>query len=143
MLLINAALVFTMLGGAAPQIQMAATRVEPARVEPARVEPTRSCTAPSQVGTFRVTAMSADSTRSKVGIILLENVEGCLEASMLTDDAGPAIMDHVALAGDMLTGSIRMTTGVGRVSLRVSPAGIAGSIIDGRREWHVAGKRTS
>ena len=138
MLVINAALAFTLLGGAAPQLRMASTRAEPVRNEPAR-----TCMAPAKTGTFRVTAMTPDSANSKVGIILLENVEGCLEATFVTDDGGPAIIDHLAIAGDEITGSVRMAKGTGRVTLHVTDAGIAGSIVDGRHEWRVSGKRTS
>jgi hypothetical protein len=135
---VNAALAFTMLGGAAPQIQMSATRVDPVRTEPAR-----SCMAPAKTGTFRLTAMTPDSTNAKVGILLLENVEGCLEATFVMDDSGPAIIDHLSLAGDEITGSVRMTQGMARVSLRVNETSVAGSIVDGHREWRLSGKRTS
>ncbi len=138
MLFVNAALAFTLLGGAAPQIQMSATRLDPVRTEP-----TRSCMSPAKTGTFRVTAMTPDSTSSKVGIILLENVEGCLEATFVTDEGGPAIIDHLAMSGDEITGSVRMSRGLARVSLHVSETGIAGSIMDGRKEWRLTGKRTS
>lgn len=138
MLLINAALAFTLMGGAAPQLKIATARVEPTHNEPAR-----ACASPARTGTFRVTAVTTDSTNAKVGMILLENVDGCLEASMITDDNGPAIIDHLAVADDMITGSVRMTNGFGRVSLRVSDASIAGSIIEGRHEWKLAGKRTN
>lgn len=140
MFLITAAFAFSLMGGIAPQLRVVASpRVEPA----ARTEPTRSCAAPERTGTFRVTAMTRDSTNSKVGIILLENVEGCLEASMVTDENGPSIIDHLAITGDMISGSIRMTSGLGRVSLRVSDTGINGSIVQGRHEWSVTGKRTN
>jgi hypothetical protein len=138
MLFINAALVLTLLGGATPQLQMAATRVDPVRT---KSEP--SCMSPAKTGTFRVTAMTLDSTNAKVGIILLENVNGCLEATFVTDDAGPAIIDHLALTGDEITGSVRMMKGTGHVSMHVTEAGIAGSIMDGKREWRLSGKRTS
>ena len=139
MFLITAAFAFSLMGGIAPQLHVVATRVEPA----ARTEPTRSCAAPERTGTFRVTAMTRDSTNSKVGMILLENIEGCLEASILTDDNGPAIIDPVAVAGDMITGSIRMTGGLGRVSLRLTDTGIVGSILGTSRVGDVAGKRTN
>jgi hypothetical protein len=139
MLLINALLAFTILGGAAPQLKVAATP----RVEGAVSTPTRACPSTAHTGTFRVTTMTHDSSTSRVGMILLENVDGCLEALMLTDQNGPAIIDHLSVSGDMITGSIRMTHGLGRVSLRVSETGIAGSILDGRNEWSIAGKRTN
>jgi len=138
MFLITAAFAFSLMGGIAPQLRVVASRVDPPRTEP-----TRSCAAPERTGTFRVTAMTRDSTNSKVGMILLENVEGCLEASMLTDENGPAIIDHIALDGDMITGSIRMTSGLGHVSLRLTDTGISGSIVQGRHEWRVTGKRTN
>jgi hypothetical protein len=136
MLFINAVLALTLIGGA-PQLRAVATHIDPVRPVP-----TRSCAAPAHTGTFRVTAMTADSTNSKVGMIILENIDGCLEASMITDEGGPAIIDHLMIAGDTITGSIRMTSGIGRVSLNVSQVGIAGSITEGRHQWRLAGRRT-
>ncbi|HEY4132778.1 MAG TPA: hypothetical protein VGM50_19350 [Gemmatimonadaceae bacterium] len=135
---VNAALAFNLLGGVAPQIQMSATRVDAARLETQR-----TCMSPAKTGTFRLTAMTLDSTNAKVGILLLENVDGCLEATFVMDDGGPAIIDHLALSGDEITGSVRMMKGTARVLLRVNDAGLAGSIMDGRREWRLSGKRTS
>ena len=136
MLFLNVALALTIIGGA-PQLRAAATNVAP--VSPA---PTHSCAAPAHTGTFRVTATTADSSNSKVGMIILENIDGCLEATMITDEGGPAIIDHLMITGDTITGSVRMTSGIGRVSLNVTEAGIAGSIVEGRHQWRVAGRRT-
>ena len=42
------------------------------------------CAAPTQTGIFRITATNKDSTDAKVGMILLERVDDCLEASIIT-----------------------------------------------------------
>jgi hypothetical protein len=102
-----------------------------------------SCISPTQTGTYRFTALSKDSTSSKIGMIVLENIEGCLEATLLTDDAGPAIIDHLALQENVLSGNIRVSGGNAKVTLTLSSNGMIGSIADGKKEWKLAGRRTS
>lgn len=138
MFLVPAAFTFALLGGFAPQLKVSQQNAG----EPHPIA-TRMCNAPTQTGTFRITATTSDSTNSKIGLILLENVDGCLEASMITDESGPAIIDHVAVADDVLTGSIRMATGTAKISFHILPNGIAGSIVAGRSEWKLTGRRTS
>jgi hypothetical protein len=105
--------------------------------------PAVSCQAPIHTGTFRITAVTRDSSTAKIGMILLENVEGCLEASVVTDEGGPAIIDHVVLKDDTLTGSLRMHRGDARITLRFTAAGLEGTIGEGKTEWKLAGRRTS
>src|SRR3954470_9916676 len=50
--------------------------------------PERNCNAPAQTGIFRITALTKDSSSAKIGMILLENVANCLEASILIQDNG-------------------------------------------------------
>lgn len=103
----------------------------------------QSCTAPTQTGIFRIVALSKDSTSARLGMILLENVGDCLEASMLTDNAGPAVIDGLALSGDTLTGRVLLPTGSARVTLRLTATTIDGSIVDGKHVWSVSGRRTT
>src|SRR5581483_9197067 len=110
MFVVPAALTLALLGGVSPQLRVAQQNA----TEPHPVA-ARACTAPTQTGSYRITATTSDSTNSKIGLILLENVDGCLEASMITDEGGPAIIDHVAFADDVLTGSIRMVNGTAKI----------------------------
>jgi hypothetical protein len=105
--------------------------------------PAPSCVAPTHTGTFRFTALTKDSTNAKIGMIVLENIEGCLEATMLTDDAGPAVIDHLAFADSVLTGNVRVAHGTAKVTFRFTTVGLSGSIVDGKKEWTVAARRTS
>ena len=105
--------------------------------------PTPSCTTPTQTGTYRFTALNADSTNAVVGMIVLENISGCLEATMLTDDARAANIDHLTLADDVLTGNVRVPNGIAKVTLRFSSAGVTGSIVSGKKEWTLTARRTS
>jgi hypothetical protein len=108
--------------------------------------PQPSCAAAVQTGTFRFTAVDAHAgaaSSTRVGILVLENVDGCLEATMLTDTGAPSIIDDVRLSGDSLTGSIHTTAGRAKVSLHLDGARVAGSIVDDRHVWAVNGKRTS
>src|SRR3954470_19410571 len=105
--------------------------------------PPSPCPAPAQTGTYRFTALTKDSTHAKIGMIVLENIDGCLEATLLTDDGGPAIIDQLAMNADVLTGKLRVSTGTAKVTLRLTANGLTGSINEGRKEWSVAGRRTS
>lgn len=105
--------------------------------------PAQPCTAPTQTGTYRFTALNKDSTSSIVGMIVLENIDGCLEGTFITDDAAAAGMDHLVLTDDVLTGNLRVAKGSAKVTLRFTTAGLTGSIVDGRKEWKLAARRTS
>ncbi|MFI5229590.1 MAG: hypothetical protein ACHQWU_11010 [Gemmatimonadales bacterium] len=102
-----------------------------------------SCITPVQTGTYRVIAMKPDSSSARQAMLVLENIDGCLEATLVTDDRGPAVINHVVLIGDTLRGSVRTVAGTGTVEFRFSERAVTGSIIDGRQEWRVAGRRTS
>ena len=104
---------------------------------------TSTCQAPAHTGTFRVTAITRDSSVSKIGMILLENVDGCLEATMLTDDGGPAIIDKATVKDDVLTGSLRTRGGEAKITVRFTANGLEGTIGEGKSEWRLAGRRTS
>ena len=108
-----------------------------------RVVQAAECVAPEHTGTFRVVAASASATGGRPGLFVLENIGGCLEAMYITDDAAPAVIDGLSLNGDTLKGALRTSKGVAKVSLRFTGASLAGSIIQGREEWRVEGKRTS
>lgn len=105
--------------------------------------PSKSCIAPTQTGVFRITAMTKDSSNASVGLVLLESVNNCLEASIVADDAGPAIIERIALTDGMLTGRVHMRDGLADVSLRISSSDISGSIIAGKKSWIVSGRRTT
>jgi hypothetical protein len=105
--------------------------------------PEKSCTAPSQTGIFRITAITRDSTDAKLGMLLLEHIDNCLEVSMLLENGGPAVIDNLSFAGDVLTGRIRLPTGNAKVTLRITATDVAGSIVEGKHEWQVSGRRTS
>lgn len=103
----------------------------------------RACVAPERTGTFRLFASKADGTNPFPAVLLLENVEGCLEASFVTDARGPAFIDHLSVSGDTLTGSLNVTGSEARVTFRFSNTGVAGTIMEHKQEWRVEGKRTS
>jgi len=101
------------------------------------------CTTPTQTGIFRITAVTKDSTTAKIGMLLLENVENCLEVSILTEDAGPAVIDNLELKGDVLTGRVRLASGNAKVELKFASNSITGTIGEGKKEWLLSGRRTS
>lgn len=106
-------------------------------------QPSTACIAPTQTGVFRITAMTKDSSNASVGLVLLESVNNCLEASIVADDAGPAIIERVALSDGTLTGRVHMRDGLADVNLRISSSDISGSIVAGKTSWIVSGRRTT
>jgi hypothetical protein len=102
-----------------------------------------TCIAPERTGTFRIFADKAKGSQSVPAILMLENVDGCLEASVVTDDRGPALIDHLSLSGDTLKGSLNITGNPAQVTLRFDGSAVVGTIVDRQQEWHVEGKRTS
>jgi hypothetical protein len=104
---------------------------------------TRACITPTRTGTFRLLALSKKGNEPNTAILMLENIQGCLEVTFVADGNGPAIIDHVSVTGDTLEGSLRLSTGTAAVSFKFSDKEIAGSIVQGRREWRVEGRKTS
>ena len=102
-----------------------------------------ACSAPAQTGTYRITAFARDSSVARIGIIVLENVEGCLEATLVTDDGHPAIIERVSIKDDVLTGLIRVRSGDAAVKLHFSGKSLDGTIGEGKSAWTLAGRRTS
>jgi hypothetical protein len=101
------------------------------------------CAAPTQTGIYRITAVTKDSSIAKIGMVLMENVENCLEVSILTDDGGPAMMDNIQMDGDVLTGNVRLVSGPAKVTLRFAQNGISGTIGEGKKVWSLSGRRTT
>ena len=118
---------------------------EPAhtRVTPVHSEGTRTCIAPNRTGTFRLLAQNTKSNEPNTALLLLENIQGCLEVTFMAGSNGPAIIDGVSVSGDTLSGTMHTSTGTARVSLKFSDKDVAGSIVEGRREWKLEGRRTS
>jgi len=104
---------------------------------------TSTCITPTRTGTFRLLAMSKRGNEPNAAILMLENIQGCLEVTFVTDGHGPAIIDHLTVSGDTIKGSLRLSTGTATVSFKFSDKDVAGSIVEGRREWTLEGRRTS
>jgi hypothetical protein len=65
-------------------------------------------------------------------MIVLENVDGCLEATMLTDATAPTIIEHAAVTDRGLTGTVYVSSRPVKVTLDFAPAGATGSIVGAR-----------
>jgi hypothetical protein len=102
-----------------------------------------ACVSPERTGTFRVFATKPDGSQALPALLILENIEGCLEATFVTDSRGPAIIDHLSVAGDTLKGSLNVIGNPAQVTFRFDGSTVAGTIVDRRQEWRVEGKRTS
>ena len=66
--------------------------------------PAQACITPTQTGIYRIIATTKDSSDASVGLVLLENVGNCLEASIIADDGAPAMIENIALKDNVLTG---------------------------------------
>jgi hypothetical protein len=102
-----------------------------------------TCIAPERTGIFRVFAAKPDGSQTVPAMLVLENIEGCLEASFVTYDRGPANIDHLSLSGDTLKGSLNVTGSPAQVTFKFSGSSVAGTIMERRQEWRVEGKRTT
>jgi hypothetical protein len=104
---------------------------------------THACAAPARTGTFRIVATRANSTFSRPAMLVLENINGCLEITFVTDNVAPVIIDQLRVSADTVTGSIKLDTGAAEVALQFDGATVSGSIHQGRQQWLLAGRRTS
>ena len=118
---------------------------EPAQARATTVDSvaTRSCVSPARTGTYRVIAVAKKGSEPRAAMLVLENIQGCLEVTFVTDGVGPAIIDGLSLSGDTLKGSLRLSTGTAKVSFQFSDKNVNGSIVEGRHEWSLEGQRTS
>ena len=110
---------------------------------PARLPAPRACVAPARTGTFRVVATRANSTFSRPALLVLENIDGCLEITFVTDNVAPVIIDRLQATADSVKGSIRLDTGAADVALQFTGTNVSGSIHQGRLQWVLEGRRTS
>jgi siroheme synthase (precorrin-2 oxidase/ferrochelatase) len=126
-------------------LALALTGGEPAHARAVPVDSTgaKSCIAPARTGTYRVLAVSTKGNEPRAAILLLENIQGCLEVTLVTDASGPAVIDRVSVTENTLKGSLRLSTGTAQVSFQFSDKDVVGSIVEGRREWKLEGRRTS
>jgi hypothetical protein len=103
-----------------------------------------TCVAPENTGTFRVTASRVDGTQGIPALLLLENIEGCLEATLITDGSNPAAIVHLAKDGNALQGLINVSgASESAVTLRIDGMSIEGSIVGKKQTWKLEGRKTS
>ena len=114
-----------------------------ARAIPADSASPPSCIAATRTGTYRVLAVSKRGNEPRAALLVLENIQGCLEVTFVTDGVGPAIIDRLTLTENTLKGSLRLSTGTATVSFEFSDKDVAGSIVEGKHEWKLDGRRTS
>jgi len=103
----------------------------------------RTCVSPARTGTYRIVAVSKKGNEPRAAMLVLENIQGCLEVTFVTDGVGPAIIDRLSLTENTLKGSMRLSTGTAAVSFQFSDKEVSGSIVEGKHEWKLDGRRTS
>ena len=102
-----------------------------------------SCVAPARTGTFRMITTRLDGTYVRPALLVLENIDGCLEATFVTDGSSPAIIDRLEVDGNDLRGALKLSNGEAKFSVHFGESTVAGSITEGRQQWKVEGRRTS
>ena len=115
----------------------------PARAIPVDSAVARSCITPARTGTYRILAISKKGNEPRAALLVLEDIQGCLEVTFVTDGVGPAIIDRLSLTDTTLKGSMRLSTGTAVVSIQFSEKDVSGSIVEGKHEWKLDGRRTS
>jgi hypothetical protein len=105
--------------------------------------PKKACVKPERTGTFRVTATKLDGKHGVLALLLLENIEGCLEVTFVTDDRGPAAIDQLSLSSDTLKGRLNLPGEMAQFTLRFNGPAVAGSIVAKKQEWRIEGRKTS
>jgi hypothetical protein len=116
---------------------------KPTAAQAMMAAPTHACVAADRTGTFRVVTKKNGITDIGLGVIILENIDGCLEATFITDNATPAVIDGLTLSGNTLNGALKLSTGSAKLSLLFAGASVEGSIVQGRNRWTVQGRKTS
>jgi hypothetical protein len=114
-----------------------------ARAIPVDSAGVQGCITPVRTGTYRILAISKKGNEPRAAILVLENIQGCLEVTFVTDGVGPANIDRLSMTENTLKGSMRLSTGTATVSFQFSDKDVAGSIVEGRHEWKLEGRRTS
>jgi hypothetical protein len=103
----------------------------------------RTCASVARTGTFRVVTKRQGSSAVGLGLVVLENIDGCLEATFITDDAGPAVIEDLSASTNSLKGSLKLSSGLAKLTLQFVGTNVAGSIVEGRNQWTVEGRKTS
>ena len=116
---------------------------QPPVTQHAAIAAERSCVSVTHTGTFRVVTKRQGSTAVGLGLVVLENIDGCLEATFITDDGGPAVIEDLSIDADSLKGSLKLSSGRAKLALQFLGTNVAGSIVEGRNAWTVEGRKTS
>ncbi len=107
-----------------------------------RADSATACVAPEQTGTFRIVTTKNDGTSGALALLLLENINGCLEATFVTEEKGPAAIDSLSLANGTLTGRLNVTGEFAKLTAKFEGATVAGSIVAKKSQWKLEGRKT-
>lgn len=102
----------------------------------------KACVAPEQTGTFRLVATKSDGKSGALALLLLENIDGCLEATFVTDDRGPAAIDSLSFTNGTLTGRLNVTGEFAKLTAKFEGTSVAGSIVAKKQQWKLEGRKT-
>jgi hypothetical protein len=104
----------------------------------------KACVVPEQTGTFRLIATKADGKQGgALALLLLENIDGCLEATFVTDERGPAAIDSLSFSNGTLTGRLNVTGEFAKLTAKFDGKTVAGSIVAKKAQWKLEGRKTA
>lgn len=108
----------------------------------AAADSAKACVSPEQTGTFRLIATNPDGKPGALALLLLENIDGCLEATFVTDEKGPAAIDNLALSNGTLTGRLNVTGEFAKLTAKFDGTSVEGSIVAKKAQWKLQGRKT-
>jgi hypothetical protein len=93
-------------------------------------------------GTYRI-FLTSDKVAPMAALLLLERLEGCLEATFIADGSPASGMELVSVSEGVITAKLKTSDGMATVRFKPGDAGITGDIAQGKRIWKVEGKKTA
>jgi hypothetical protein len=101
------------------------------------------CVTAERTGTFRVSTRQVGRNDVGLGLLILEDINGCLEATYISDNASAAAIDGLSMSDNTLRGALSLPTGSAKLELQFVGKDVEGSIVQGRNQWSVEGRKTS
>ena len=103
---------------------------------------TALCDQSIKTGTYRI-ILTGDKVAPMEALLVLERLEGCLEATFIADGSPASGMQLVSVTDGMITAKLRTQNGDATIRFKPSDAGVTGDVAQGRRTWKVEGKKTA
>lgn len=100
------------------------------------------CDQSIKTGTYRI-VLTSDKVAPMEALLVLERLEGCLEATFIADGSPASGMQLVSVSEGVITAKLRTPSGDATIKFKPGDAGVTGDIAQGRRVWKVEGRKTA